>query len=192
MTPKTAASVAVLAMVMGLGSPAIAQTTPTTPNEGPAAAEHKLPPAGQMPPEKMPAEKVMPSPRSDAATGGHVTVQAADTVLGSDLIGRTLYGPDQKKIGNINDIVMKQDGSGVDGLVVGIGGFLGLGERTVALTMDKFSFRPTESGRMVAVLNATKEELDKAPVFKSKADEAAETVRNAPRPEASGPGAPSR
>jgi hypothetical protein len=45
---------------------------------------------------------------------------------------------------------------------------------------------------MLAVLNATKEELDKAPVFKSKADEAAETVRNAPRPEASGPGAPSR
>ncbi len=103
-------------------------------------------------------------------------------MLGTDLIGKTAYGPDQKKIGTINDIIMKQDGTGVEGVVVGVGGFLGLGEHSVALKMDKFSFRPSESGRVMVVLNATREELENAPAFKSKADQDAEAARNAPRP----------
>lgn len=191
MTSKTAASVAVLAMVLGLGSPALAQTTPA-PNGSPSTKD-KSSPAAQVPPEKMPAEKVMPSPKSTTVGDSQITTQGPNTVLGSDLIGKTVYGTDQKKIGTVNDIIMKQDGSGIDGVVVGIGGFLGLGEHNVALKMDKFTFRPSESGRVMTVLNATKEELEKAPAFKTKADQDAEAARNAPRPTSPNPGStPSR
>lgn len=187
---KTSASVAVLALVLGTGA-AMAQTTPSPSTNGspPATQRDKSPPAAQMPPEKMPAEKVMPSPKSDAAKDA-ITQQAANTVLGSDLIGKTAYGPDQKKIGTINDIILNQDGSGVEGVVVGVGGFLGLGEHSVALKMDQFSFRPSESGRVMVVLNATREELEQAPAFKTKADQEAEAARNAPRPTTPSPGAP--
>jgi sporulation protein YlmC with PRC-barrel domain len=176
MRPKTAASVAVLTLMLGTG--AVAQTTT---------------PPSQMPPEKMPAEKVMPSPKAAAPVDGAITTQATNTVLGTDLIGKTAYGADQKKIGTINDVIMKQDGSGIEGVVVGVGGFLGLGEHNVALKMDKFSFRPSESGRILVVLNATREELEKAPAFKSKADQEAEAARNAPRPTTPSPAStPSR
>lgn len=195
MRPKTAASVAVLTLMLGTGA-AMAQTTPSPSTNGvpPSTQQNKSPPAAQMPPEKMPAEKVMPSPNEAVHVDGAITAQATNTVLGTDLIGKTAYGADQKKIGTINDIVMKQDGSGIEGVVVGIGGFLGLGEHSVALKMDKFSFRPSESGRILVVLNATREELEKAPAFKSKVDQEAEAARNAqrPTPPSSGSKAPSR
>jgi len=193
MSPKTAVSVAVLAMVMGLGSPALAQTSPTTPAPGGSSSQDKSSQAAQVPPEKMPAEKVMPSPQTAAPSGEQMTTQGPNTVLGSDLIGKTVYGPDQKKIGTVNDIILKQDGSGIEGVIVGVGGFLGLGEHNVAMKMDKFSFRPSESGRMVTVLNASKEDLEKVPAFKTKADLDAEATRNAPRPSTPNPGsAPSK
>src|SRR5262245_40778555 len=102
MRPKTAASAAVLALMLGTGV-AMAQTSPSPSTEGaaPSAQQDKTSPAAQPPPEKMPAEKVMPSPRSGASGDAAITAQAANTVLGTDLIGKTAYGADQKKIGTI-------------------------------------------------------------------------------------------
>ncbi|NJO35426.1 MAG: PRC-barrel domain containing protein [Rhodospirillales bacterium] len=65
-----------------------------------------------------------------------MTTQASNTVLGTDLIGKTAYGTDQKKIGTVNDVIMKQDGSGIEGVVVGVGGFLGLGEHNGLLMYE--------------------------------------------------------
>ena len=146
MKPKTATSLAVLALMLSMSPSAMAQTTTDTP-----ATEQRTPPTAQQPPEKMPAEKVTPAPKAANPASGHITSQATNTVLGTDLIGKTAYGPDQKKIGTINDIIMKQDGTGIEGVVVGVGGFLGLGEHNVALKMDQFTFRPSESGRMLVV-----------------------------------------
>jgi sporulation protein YlmC with PRC-barrel domain len=177
MTPKTATSLGVLALMLSLSPTAMAQTTTDTPS-----TQQRSSPAAQTPPEKMPAEKVAPAAKAAAPADGHITTQNANTVLGTDLIGKTAYGSDQKKIGTINDVIMKQDGSGIEGVVVGVGGFLGLGEHNVALKMDKFQFRPSESGRVMVILTASKEELQATPAFKSKADQEAEAARNAPRP----------
>jgi sporulation protein YlmC with PRC-barrel domain len=190
MKPKTATSLAVLALMLSMSPAAMAQTTTDTP-----ATQQRTPPTAQQPPEKMPAEKVTPAPKAANPASGHITTQATNTVLGTDLIGKTAYGPDQKKIGTINDIIMKQDGTGVEGVVIGVGGFLGLGEHNVALKMDQFTFRPSESGRMLVVLNTSKEELQATPAFKSKSDQEAEAARNAPRPttpSGSAPGGTSR
>lgn len=186
MTPKTATSLGVLALMLSLSPAAMAQTTTDTPS----TTQQRSSPAAQVPPEKMPAEKVAPAAKAATPADGHITTQNPNTVLGTDLIGKTAYGSDQKKIGTINDVIMKQDGSGIEGVVVGVGGFLGLGEHNVALKMDKFSFRPSESGRVMVILTASKEELQATPAFKSKADQEAEAARNAPRPTTpGGPGA---
>ena len=184
MTPKTAASLGVLALMLSLSPAAMAQTSTETPS-----TSQRTPPTAQTPPEKMPAEKVAPTAKAAAPASGHITTQEANTVLGTDLIGKTAYGSDQKKIGTINDVIMKQDGSGIEGVVVGVGGFLGLGEHNVALKMDKFQFRPSENGRVMVILTASKEELQATPAFKSKADQEAEAARNAPRPTTSPGGA---
>jgi sporulation protein YlmC with PRC-barrel domain len=182
MKPQTAASIGALVLMMGLAPVAIAQTAPSAPTERGSGPISKDAPAAQKPPEKMPAEKVMPSPQTKSSTDESVTTQAAGTVLGTDIIGKAVYGADQKKIGTANDIVFKQNGSSVEAIVVGIGGFLGLGEHNVALKLEKFSFMPSESGRVIVVLNASKEELEKLPAFKTQADQAAEASRNAARP----------
>ncbi len=189
MRPKTAIGMSALALMLTMAPGAMAQTSPST-GDTPATQNNRTPPAAQLPQEKAPAEKVMPAPKASVAVDGQIMTQAANTVMGSDLIGKTAYGADQKKIGTVNDVIMKQDGSGIEGVVVGVGGFLGLGEHNVALKMDKFSFRPSESGRVMIVLTATREELQNAPAFKSKLDQEAEAARNAPRPTTTTPGSP--
>jgi hypothetical protein len=99
-----------------------------------------------------------------------------NTVLASDLMRATIYAPDNAKIGSVSDIILKRDGSGVDGIVIGVGGFLGLGEKWVAVKLDKVRMTD-ENGSLKFVLNATKEDLKAAPAFKTKHDQAAEAQR---------------
>jgi hypothetical protein len=51
-------------------------------------------------------------------------------MLGSSLIGSTVYGRDNENIGDVTDIVIDKTGKAL-GIVVGVGGFLGIGEKDV-------------------------------------------------------------
>src|SRR5580704_11759158 len=54
----------------------------------------------------------------------------------SKLVGVALYGPDNQSIGKVNDVII--DGSGsVKAVVVGVGGFLGVGQKDVALPFNE-------------------------------------------------------
>jgi hypothetical protein len=101
--------------------------------------------------------------------------------LASRIIGTPVLNLQDETIGDVVDLIVR-DGHELTGVVVGVGGFLGLGEHNVALKMDKFQFRPSENGRVMVILTASKEELQATPAFKSKADQEAEAARNAPRP----------
>lgn len=50
----------------------------------------------------------------------------------SKLVGVDIYGPDNKSIGDVNDVLINRDGS-IKAVVIGVGGFLGVGEKSVAL-----------------------------------------------------------
>jgi sporulation protein YlmC with PRC-barrel domain len=158
MTLKTGASGAVLAIVLSL-TPAAAQTTP----QKPAAATE--------------------APKTPVT--GQIMAQDANTVLAKDFIGLSVYSPDKQKIGNVNDLIMSKDAKTVEGFVVGVGGFLGIGEKNVALKMDRLQIGSTPEGAVLLTMDAKKEELTNAPSFKSKRDmdqekQAAERPRNAP------------
>lgn len=99
-------------------------------------------------------------------------MQDKDTFLASDLTGATVYSPTDEAIGDVNDVIVSRDGK-VDGIVVGVGGFLGIGEKDVAIEMAKIKMSETENG-IKLVLDASKEELAAAPEFKSKTDMQAE------------------
>ena len=94
-------------------------------------------------------------------------MQGPDTVLASRLRNALVYSPDQQRIGDINDLIIKTDGT-VEGVVVGVGGFLGIGEKNVALKMDRFKVATDPDGRARITLSATFDELKGAPDFKSK------------------------
>ena len=150
---RTATSLAALTLTLGLSGQALAQTTP------------------QRPPSTEAAPK--------APVAGQIVAQEADTILASrDFIGQTVYAPDKAKIGSISDLILSKDGKTVQGFVIGVGGFLGIGERNVALTMDKLKMSHNADGSVMLTMDMTKDELSNAPVFKSKRDQDAEKKRS--------------
>lgn len=55
------------------------------------------------------------------------------------VIGQTLYGSEGEEIGQIRDVVMRQGGTSPE-FLVGVGGFLGIGERDVTIPMDQVQY----------------------------------------------------
>jgi sporulation protein YlmC with PRC-barrel domain len=76
-----------------------------------------------------------------------------------ELTGTTVYGANDENIGEISDIVLTQDGK-VDAVIIDVGGFLGIGEKPVAVGFDKLSFMTDKSGNKYLYTTFTKEQLD--------------------------------
>jgi hypothetical protein len=113
-----------------------------------------------------------------------ITEQADDTVLASELIGRTVYNPADEALGDVNDVAWKEDGS-VDAVIVGVGGFLGIGEKAVGVAYEAIEVTTDENGDRKLVLSATEDELAAAPEFmtteeKMAAIEAEQAAQQAP------------
>ncbi len=58
---------------------------------------------------------------------------------GSKLIGLNVYNDANEKIGDINDIILDKTGK-VENVILGVGGFLGMGEHYVAVAYDKLKW----------------------------------------------------
>lgn len=90
----------------------------------------------------------------------------ASQLLASELLGETVYNSsteDADAIGEINDVVMGESGS-AEAVVVGVGGFLGIGEKEVAVDFDKISWVDRDGSRWL-ILDSSMEELEGAPAF---------------------------
>ena len=57
----------------------------------------------------------------------------------SKLVGLSVYNDNNESLGSINDLLMDKDGN-IKGVVLGVGGFLGVGEHLVAVAFDKIKF----------------------------------------------------
>lgn len=73
---------------------------------------------------------------------------------------------DMESIGQINEIVLSSDGQ-IRALVIGVGGFLGMGEQEVAVTMDQVTFASDDEDRsqMYIVVNTGTEALQESPAY---------------------------
>lgn len=84
-----------------------------------------------------------------------------------DLIGSPVYSSDNQNanvVGDISDLVVASDGT-VDAVVIGVGGFLDIGEKEVAVPFNSISWKTGADGMLQPVLAATKEQLKAAPAF---------------------------
>jgi len=57
----------------------------------------------------------------------------------SKLVGVNVYNQQNEKIGDINEILLDQSGK-VSGVIIGVGGFLGMGEHDVLVKLDQIRF----------------------------------------------------
>lgn len=82
-----------------------------------------------------------PAPSSPTAatgtsgTGQFITEQQTDQYRASKLVGIGVYGPDHQRVGDINEVLLDKSGQ-AKVVVVGVGGFLGIGEKNVAVPFD--------------------------------------------------------
>ncbi|TPJ42334.1 PRC-barrel domain containing protein [Mesorhizobium sp. B2-5-13] len=110
-------------------------------------------------------------------------VKQADGNLATNIIGENVYngtGDDAQKIGDVNDIVLTKEGK-AQSLIIGVGGFLGIGEKNVAYDFAKAQWAQKNGDRWL-VAQTTKEELQAQPDFNRKAYDPAPatTASNAP------------
>jgi sporulation protein YlmC with PRC-barrel domain len=75
-----------------------------------------------------------------AADDTFVKEQATDQWRASKLVGVAVMGPDQKKVGKIDDVLFDHDGN-AQVIVIGVGGFLGLGAKEVGVPFKTMQWR---------------------------------------------------
>jgi sporulation protein YlmC with PRC-barrel domain len=96
-----------------------------------------------------------------------INSQKSDQYLASKFKGTDVVGTDDKKIGDVSDILFDKDGK-VEAYVVGVGGFLGIGAKDVALAPTAFQVvsgdkSKNESDKLR--LSMTKDQLKEAANF---------------------------
>jgi sporulation protein YlmC with PRC-barrel domain len=89
----------------------------------------------------------------------------SDSVTVTDWYKQSVYDPSNNKIGEVMDVLLDKSGK-VTSLIVGVGGFLGAGEKDVAVPFDAVQVTTKSNNKWYLVMNATKDELKSAPGFK--------------------------
>ena len=175
-----------VALMLG-AAPALAQTpaSPGLPAPDPSAQAPMQP----EPPSAIPSEPDMKTPgqssegpkvikpdqSSEAAkpvapeqsTAGvqFLKQQTADDMLASSIIGKPAVNSQDETIGDVNDLVTDRSGKIVAALI-GVGGFLGIGEKDVAVRFEDLNLNRDENDNVKVTLNISKETLAQAPDYK--------------------------
>ena len=76
------------------------------------------------------------APTAPAGQGQIMTQMPQDLMRGSKLMGIDVYGTDNQKIGDVDEVLVDRQGK-IHGIVVGVGGFLGIGQKDVAIPYDQ-------------------------------------------------------
>ena len=123
------------------------------------------------PPATPPADSAMPPVGGIDGAETFILSQgytpADNDSLASRIMGTQVYtgtGDDAEAIGDINDLVLDSDGS-IAAVIVGVGGFLGVGEKNVAVPYSDLQWSTDADGNSRAVMATTKDDLATAPDF---------------------------
>lgn len=142
----------------------LASTALTLAFVGGAYAQETLP-ADPMAPAAPMAEPA-PVPEVPLVTAADVGIDA-DGWLATEIIGETIYNStaeDAEAIGDVNDFVLNSEGH-IAAIVVGVGGFLGIGQRDVAINWEDLELVVDASGDNRVVASLTREQLENAAQF---------------------------
>ncbi len=180
------AAVTALLVSTVLALPAFAQTMSTTPSGQPSANTPAAPSSATTP--GAPASSANRPTTSQASTGGtgSMFVTASGTLWPVDRLEDVeVFNDTNEKIGTIEDVLVDDQGR-VGGVVVSVGGFLGMGERHVAVSFNSLRWQMNDDANrgttgasntqaaakaapQRAILSGvTKDQLKNAPEYKDK------------------------
>ena len=84
-----------------------------------------------------PADRAAPAATASPASSDKMMLKGKWRA--SKLMGLDVYNEANEKLGDVNELILDKDGK-VSAVVIGVGGFLGMGEHDIAVTMDKLKF----------------------------------------------------
>jgi sporulation protein YlmC with PRC-barrel domain len=94
-----------------------------------------------------------------------MTSLAGDSVTVTHWYKQNVYDPSDNKIGEIMDVLVDRDGK-AQALIIGVGGFLGMGEKDVAVPFKAVHATTKDNNKWYLVMNSTKDALKSAKGFK--------------------------
>jgi putative membrane protein len=127
------------------------------------STQNEAAPPAQMAPEAGPSTPPPIAASSAQDKDQFGTTVPANAVSISTYYNEDVYDTKDNKIGDVNDILLDKDGR-VSTVIVGVGGFLGVGEKDVAVPFNALKVSE-KGGDRYLVIDATKEALEKAPGY---------------------------
>jgi sporulation protein YlmC with PRC-barrel domain len=102
-----------------------------------------------------------PAPTTSGPAKIFTALPAGTTV--TNFYKQNVYDPSDNKIGDVDDILIDKEGQ-VTAMIIGVGGFLGMGEKDVAIPFSALH-ASEKNNKWYLVLNTTKDALKAAPGF---------------------------
>jgi PRC-barrel domain len=136
---------------------------PASPSAEAPSSEPASPRSAEAPQPIEPA-----APKSAEASGDtqFLTKQESSDYLASSLIGQSVHNAQDEVIGDITDLVSDESGKFV-AVVIGSGGFLGMGRKDVALRFEDLKFSRDENNDVKVIANLSKDILASAPDYET-------------------------
>src|ERR1700676_803077 len=128
-------------MLLAMSIPALGQTAPPAGSAGPTA-----------------------QPMQQQAV---IAQQDESQVRVYRLIGRKAVGAGGQTVGKVEDLLLDRDQK-VVAVIVSVGGFLGMGSKSVALPAGRVDISQAYGDQRVVTIDASKKELIAAPAFKTR------------------------
>jgi sporulation protein YlmC with PRC-barrel domain len=146
--------------LVALMGPAVGQQ-PADPSN-PAATASANPSPANPPPASSASASLSGAPTDPNLTVATVTMQDGFRI--SKLIGSAVYNDQNEKVGTLDDLITK-DGHNIVMAIVSVGGFLGIGNKLVAVPYDQLHLQMDKDGTKVALPGASKDALNAMPTF---------------------------
>jgi sporulation protein YlmC with PRC-barrel domain len=169
MLKKFMITTAVTALMMGgAAAEGMSPNTPAATPEPSAAPSPAVTPAPAVIPAPAAKSTEVNTPAASSMTSAKfINSQRQDQFLASKFKGTDVIGADDKKIGDVSDILFDKGGK-IEAYVVGVGGFLGIGAKDVALAPSAFQLVPGDKSKNESDklrLSMTQDELKQAANF---------------------------
>ena len=103
------------------------------------------------------------TPASSATNEQAITSLPSGAIPISDYYNQSVYDNQDNKVGDVSDLLVDKDGR-IGAAIVGVGGFLGAGEKNVAVPFNALKLTE-KNGKRYLVMDTTKEALNSAPGY---------------------------
>jgi sporulation protein YlmC with PRC-barrel domain len=114
------------------------------------------------------AQAPQQAPQPSGSAAQILTSIPANSVTITHWYKQNVYDPSDNKIGEIMDVLVDRAGNAT-ALIIGVGGFLGMGEKDVAVPFDAVQVTSKDNNKWYLVMNSSKDALKSAKVLNTTA-----------------------